>query len=528
MTLTTYKNKRKFTETPEPEGKTKTAEKELIFVVQRHKATRLHYDFRLELEGVLKSWAVPKGPSMNHTDKRLAMMVEDHPYDYKDFEGVIPEGNYGAGIVEIWDKGTYTPLKETKNRKQAEHELLEGIKNGNLKIRLNGKKLKGEFALVKIKNQDAGDKAWLMIKHRDNFAVMDFYDSENMTPVNSPINKWLRQKKEKETGPKKNIVAHNPPFHSTKKAKKPLKKGERILELKGTEVRITNFEKIYFPEDGTTKGMIVDYYQEIAEFILPYLKNRPQSLKRNPNGIRDQGFFHKDAGEAAPDFVDRIPIYSESSKKDIEYILCNNNATLAYMNNLGCIEINPWHSTTKALDQPDYLIIDIDPSPGNTFDEVIEAARVVKSILDKCSIPGFCKTSGATGIHIYIPLYKKYIYTIAQDFANVLCILVHEAIPGITSLERNLEKRGSKIYMDYMQNRKSQTIASVYSVRPYPGATVSTPLEWTEIKNGLNPREFTMKTVVKRLQKKGDLFKGVLGKGIDIKHCMKVLAPSFE
>ncbi len=191
MSLSLYKKKRNFKETAEPAGKVKTQKSKLIFVVQRHKASHLHYDFRLELNGVLKSWAIPKGPSLNPEDKRLAMMVEDHPYDYKDFKGVIPEGNYGAGIVEIWDKGTYGALTKDKNA-DDEKLLKTGLKAGNLKFVLKGKKLKGEFALVKIKNNyGEKDNVWLLIKHRDEFATNEKYDSEKETPVNSPINKSL-------------------------------------------------------------------------------------------------------------------------------------------------------------------------------------------------------------------------------------------------------------------------------------------------------------------------------------------------
>ena len=192
MALKLYNEKRNFKETSEPAGKVKKSASKLIFVIQRHKASRLHYDFRLELDGVLKSWAVPKGPSLNPKDKRLAMMVEDHPYDYKDFAGIIPEGNYGAGIVEIWDNGTYADL-ENSAREKAEKALRAGLKAGNLKFQLFGKKLKGEFALVKLKANE--DNSWLLIKHNDDFAVHTEYNSEEETPKNSPINKWLQENK---------------------------------------------------------------------------------------------------------------------------------------------------------------------------------------------------------------------------------------------------------------------------------------------------------------------------------------------
>ncbi|MES2775482.1 MAG: DNA polymerase ligase N-terminal domain-containing protein [Bacteroidota bacterium] len=195
MSLTKYKAKRNFKVSPEPGGKVDKSGGKLAFVVQRHKASHLHYDFRLELDGVLKSWAVPKGPSLNPEDKRLAMMVEDHPYAYKDFKGIIPEG-YGAGIVEIWDKGTYSTI-EKMDVPAAEKALRAGLKAGSLKIMLHGKKLKGEFALVKMKGKEKEDNTWLLIKHNDKYAV-DSYDSEDETPANSPINKWLAQNEKDE------------------------------------------------------------------------------------------------------------------------------------------------------------------------------------------------------------------------------------------------------------------------------------------------------------------------------------------
>lgn len=191
MSLSEYHKKRDFKQTAEPEGKVKESTSKLIFVVQRHKASRLHYDFRLELDGVLKSWAVPKGPSLNPADKRLAMMVEDHPYDYKDFAGIIPEGNYGAGFVEIWDSGTYADI-DNSPREEAEKKLRAGLKSGDFKFRLFGKKLKGEFVLVKLKSKE--DNSWLLIKHRDEYAVEEDYNSEDDTPKNSPINKFLAEK----------------------------------------------------------------------------------------------------------------------------------------------------------------------------------------------------------------------------------------------------------------------------------------------------------------------------------------------
>ncbi|MDF2449039.1 MAG: ATP-dependent ligase LigD phosphoesterase module / ATP-dependent ligase LigD polymerase [Bacteroidota bacterium] len=859
MGLLAYKKKRNFKNTPEPvSGVSEKSKSKLSFVVQRHKASHLHYDFRLEIDGVLKSWAVPKGPSLYPKDKRLAMMVEDHPYSYRTFTGIIPEGNYGAGIVEIWDNGEFSDI-DNSDKSTAEKKLRAGLHAGNLKFRLHGKKLRGEFALVKLKGKQ--ENAWLLIKHKDEFAVTESYDSEKYTPKNSPINKWLqkngkltsqvkknnskittertdrhsqkvnrfveekdrklneyiepmlaketdkpfndadwiyemkwdgyralaeindgevqlysrngnsfnatypiivsqlkkwkgnavidgeivivdengkssfqslqdyknnenasleyrvfdllqlngknlcelplleRKKYLKKTLPKnpvvkysdhiegkgieffkmivendlegimakeagsayhtgarssswlkiKNhksmeaviagftkptgsrkhfgalilgiwegeklkyightgtgfdakglgmlkktldrIVSKKSPFKSAVKTnttvtwvkpelvcevkytertrdgllrhpvflrlrddkssvdvndasinvvKKPGKRSEsangvktttantkgkeEFLKFGRTNVKVTNLHKVFWPEEGITKGDVIQYYQSISKFILPYLKNRPESLKRNPNGIKDKGFFHKDAGDEAPSWVKSQPIFSDSTGKDVDYLICNNAATLAYMNNLGCIEINPWHSTVQNLDKPDYLVIDIDPSEKNTFEHVIETANVVRDVFKRAGVESFCKTSGATGLHIYVPTQKKYAYDQLKDFAHLVCIMVQEQLPEFTSLERNLKKRGSKmIYLDHLQNRRGQTISSVYSLRPKEGATVSMPLKWNEVKPGLTPADFTIFNALKRMEKTGDLFAPVLGKGIDLTKCLKKL-----
>jgi len=303
------------------------------------------------------------------------------------------------------------------------------------------------------------------------------------------------------------------------------KTDDKTLVIGKIKVNITHSSKIYFPKDGITKGDVIEYYQSIAKYILPYLQGRPESLMRTPSGIDKPGFYHKDAGDDAPEWVDTFSVHSESTNKEIDYIICNNQATLAYMNNLGCIEINPWHSTIDKPDFPDYLVIDLDPSENNTFDQVVETANVIKAILDKAGAHSYCKTSGATGLHIYIPTQKKYDNDQVRDFAQLVCMLAHEEIPGFTTMERNLQKRGKDmIYLDYLQNRHGQTLASVYSLRPKNGATVSTPLEWNEVKKGLSPKDFTIFNTLERLKKKGDLFKGVLGKGIDLGKCLKNLA----
>ncbi len=816
MSLATYNKKRNFKKTSEPAGR-KGAGNKFRFVVQRHQATRLHYDFRLELGGVLKSWAVPKGPSLNPSQKRLAVMVEDHPVSYIGFKGTIPKGNYGAGKVDIWDNGNFIPVDENQNP-ITEKQALQAIKKGELKVELEGKKLKGGFVLVRLKDDD---KNWLLIKHKDDHSTNTVYDAEeqlgkNGTPktigsirygkgkklkgfvkpmlatiTKTPFNdpdwiyeiKWDGYRAIAETGGdeikfysrngldfserfpgivqalkkikhqaildgevvllnEKDLpdfqklqhyetnlnyplvyyvfdllelngknIEHLPLIERKKLAKQLLKKNpvirycdhveengigfldtakDRGLEgiiakrkdseyargtrsrewlkmknvqstevviagytepkggrshfgslvlankktggngkaAKGTEweyrghvgtgfnsamlaslkkkmsaletdqspfkskvplngkvtwlkpklvadvaytevtrdkifrhpvfirlrdekgvkdvneeiveeitdvkrnetmkvgkfdVNVTNRHKIFWPDEGYTKGDVIDYYDKISKYILPHLKNRPLSLKRNPNGIRDEGFYHKDAGENAPEYVDVYKVESESSNKIIDYIVGNNKATLLYLANLGCIEINPWNSTTQKPDHPSWMVIDIDPSDKNKFTDVVDVALVTKDVLDKAGVKCYCKTSGASGLHVYVPMKNKYDYDTVKDFAHIVASLVQEQLPRTTSLERSLKKRGSKIYVDYLQNRSGQTLASVYSLRPRKGATVSTPLDWKEVNHKLHPSQFTIENIHARLEKKGDLFKPVLTGSTNIEKALKAL-----
>lgn len=300
------------------------------------------------------------------------------------------------------------------------------------------------------------------------------------------------------------------------------------LKVKGQVVTLTNQNKIYWPDEEITKGDVINYYNTISKYILPYLKGRPQSLRRNPNGITDKGFFHKDAGHAAPEWMQTISLYSESAKKDIEYIVCNDKASLLYLNNLGCIELNPWNSRIFKLDNPDYMVIDLDPSEKNSFEQIIDAALVVKEILDKAGAKAYCKTSGSRGLHIYVPLKAQYDYDEVRAFAEVVATRVQEQLPDTTTMERSLNKRRGRIYLDYLQNKKGQTLASVYSARPKPGATVSTPLLWKEVKHGLHPSKFNIFNIEKRLDKQGDLFAGVLTEKTNLRKCMKALGAAFD
>jgi bifunctional non-homologous end joining protein LigD len=299
------------------------------------------------------------------------------------------------------------------------------------------------------------------------------------------------------------------------------KSESEILKIGGKQVAVTNVKKVYWPGENITKGDMLQYYQKVSRYILPYLKGRPQSLKRNPNGIANPGFFQKDAGDHTPDWLKTVALRAESANRTIDYILCNDAATLLYLNNLGCIELNPWHSRTTNIDKPDYLVFDLDPSDKNPFSVVVDTANVIRDILESAGAECYCKTSGSSGLHIYVPLHARYSYDAALAFAEAVAYRTEAQLPETTTTERTISKRKDRLYLDYLQNRKGQTVASVYSVRPKPGATVSTPLLWDEVNDKLHPSQFNIFTVPKRLEKMGDLFSAVLKKGTDLKKCLK-------
>ncbi|HSD56233.1 MAG TPA: non-homologous end-joining DNA ligase, partial [Candidatus Saccharimonadales bacterium] len=283
---------------------------------------------------------------------------------------------------------------------------------------------------------------------------------------------------------------------------------------KNDKLELTHLDKVFFPKYKYTKGDLISYYESVADYILPYLKDRPCSMLRMPNGITGEGFFQKN-NEHLPTWVPSSDIFSESNNANLHWIVGGKLDTLLYMVQLGCVEINPWNSRIGHLEKPDWIVIDLDPE-GVTFKDVVTVAQTVKEVCDEWKIPAYPKTSGKTGIHIYIPLQAKYNYEQGKNLAHLIALEINKRQPKITSVERMPEKRKHKIYLDFLQNREGQTLAAPYSVRPTPEATVSMPLHWSEVTHKLKPTDFTIKNALARLKKEGDLWKPTLGKGIDI------------
>lgn len=451
--LKTYRTKRKFAKTPEPRGRrsAKRADRgPLHFVIQKHHARALHYDFRIEAEGVLKSWAVPKGPSDRAHEARLAVATEDHPLEYGNFEGTIPKGHYGAGTVKIWDRGLYT-VPGKRGLEETEKAVIEGLAKGRLTLTLRGRKTVGDYAMVRMK-----EGQWLMTKKSD--------------------------------------------FH---------------------KARLTNLEKIYFPKDKITKGDLIKYYESIAPYLLPYLRERPESLRRMPNGVHGKAFYQKNLTDA-PKWFKTVRIKGSTSNEVIQYPVIEDVQGLLYVINLGCIDLHPWFSRKSKLDHPDFLVIDLDPD-DNPFSEVIKVAKEFHLLLDKLKVPHAVKTSGASGIHIGIPLEARYTYDEARVFAERVARLVHKKFEAVTSLERNPGRRRGKIYLDCLQNRRGQTLAAPYCVRPLDGAPVSMPVTWKELKPSFKPGAFTLKNALKRIKRFKDPWRMVLGPGVILSACARRL-----
>ena len=883
--LETYRSKRSPDRSPEPVG-TIARTPGNLFVVHKHAARNLHWDLRLEMDGVLRSWAVPKGPSYDQNDKRLAVRVEDHPLEYGDFEGVIPHGNYGAGPIIVWDRGEWLPLEDWRT----------GLEKGKLLFELKGYKLHGKWTLVKIKKSE---KEWLLIKERDSFmkspgdvfneasvlsgltveqlkagdtpAVrlrsalaeteaprkrvdarsvepmlaetadkaftrdgwvfelkLDGYrllasksrgeallltrngndytrvfpeiaravkalpfeeiiidgevvcldaegkpsfsrlqqrgklTSEDDTahaavelpatfyafdmiafedfdlrslplvkrkqllmdalPKLGPVrsldhieregeaflekvsaldlegiiakkadskyargrsNCWLKMKAEKTgdfvivgftkpsgsrshfgalqladyvngqlvyagrvgtgfndamlrelggmltpivckhaacMGPLLDSMEEpldtvaipetrtttwvNPVYtcevryremtpdgllrhavflrlrpdkraedcerqglklppdvaidedtegravkkrrpqaaasavaevtqsaeRSTQPARKSKGAGAEALaehsqSATGSRtIKFTNLTKIYWPNDGYTKGDLIEYYRAVAPFLLPYLKNRPVVMTRFPDGINGKSFYQKDAPEFAPSWIRTVPIWSTDTQRDINYFVCDDVDSLLYVANLGCIPLHLWASRVGSLEQPDWCVLDLDPKEA-PFSDVIRSALALRKLCEAIGLPSFIKTTGKTGLHILLPLGQQCTYEQSRTLGELLARCVLRELGDIATVTRHVTKRGDKVYLDYLQNRHGQTIVAPFSVRPLPGATVSMPLLWDEVDQSLDPREFTIRNAIARMETLGsDPVLPVLEHAPDLRKVLERLA----
>jgi len=287
-------------------------------------------------------------------------------------------------------------------------------------------------------------------------------------------------------------------------------------------VSITNPRKVFWPDEGYTKSDLIDYYDSVSPWLLPYLKDRPLVLTRYPDGINGKSFFQKDAPEWIPSWIRTARIHSHDVGRDIDYFIVDDRESLRYVVNLGTIPLHLWSSRLPSLDHPDWLVLDLDPK-GAPFTDVVKVARALRRILEELALPSYVKTSGATGLHILLPLGARYDYDVTRTFARLLAVMGVEAEPAISTIARPLRSRGGKVYIDFGQNGRGQTIVAPFSVRPLPGAPVSCPLRWEEVTAKLDPARFTIKTAPARFQELGDPLALVLTGRIDVAAVLRKL-----
>jgi len=505
MGLETYQKMRDFKRTPEPRGRV-AARNGYRFVVQEHHASMLHFDFRLEMGGVLKSWSVRKGPSLDPAVKRLAVETEDHPVEYLKFEGHIPEGEYGAGEHMIWDEGTYKLL--------SKEDPLAQLAAGRVKFELKGRKLRGEWSLVRFAGREG---QWLLIKSNDEHAEPG-WELELRMPAGDA--KTVRNEKKKTAAARKAVKRTGGAKKKTAGKAAPAARAFASKELAGDVdvkvashvVSLTSLDRVYWPDEGLTKGDLVRYYYEVSEHLLPYLKDRPLIMKRYPAGIKGESFHQHDV-DAAPEFVRTAALTVEDGGgHEVDYIVGDNLPTLLYMANLGAIERHTWHSRVRNLDRPDWFVFDLDPGPGVEFETICELALAVREVLGRAELESYPKTSGSRGVHVYVPIKSEYSYDEVAEAAERVATIVARENAEVATVERALKRRRrGQIYVDHMQNARGKSVVAPYSVRPRPGASVSAPLEWSEVaRKKITPQSFTIINMMKRIDKKGDLFRPVL------------------
>jgi bifunctional non-homologous end joining protein LigD len=483
MALEEYRARRDFTKTREPSGSGTARPRRLpVFVVQEHHASHLHYDFRLEVGGVLKSWSVPKGPSLDPAMKRLAVQVEDHPLGYATFEGRIPEGQYGGGEVRIWDRGTYESLTDTKSDARTAAEAIEA---GRFEFSLHGERLQGRFALIRMKTRSRGKPQWLLMKLKDEFAQAATRDDRTES-------------------------AARPATAGATKVAGPAR-ARRSTRAPET-VELTHPERVLFPDVGITKRDVFTFYRKMAPRLLPFLKDRPITLERLPEGLVPGAphFWQKDTPDYYPPWITRVELVTETGKV-VRYALVNDEATLLYLVNQGTLTFHVWASRVRDLDRPDFVLFDLDPGRA-AFADVVAVARAVKTILDREGADAYVKTSGKTGLHVLTPWNGDGGFDEARAWALELAGRTVEAMPDRATVEIRKARRGERVYIDVLQNARGHHAVPPYVLRAVPRATVSTPLSWREVKDGLDPGAFHPKSIFRRFAgRKRDPFAELLG-----------------
>lgn len=516
--LAQYDSMRDFDATPEPSGQVAgSADGRNRFLVQRHRARRLHYDLRFEVDGVLVSWAVPKGPSLDPQRKSLAMKVEDHPYAYGWFEGIIPSG-YGKGDVVLWDDGWWEPDPEYPDQDDA----AKAIESGEFKFVLIGRKLRGRFVIVKTSRAGkpgnrSGDE-WLLIHKKDQYAVAGWDPEDHPQSVFS-----ARDNEDVATGrPGRWNAATKAELKALDALEVPgrpdARKSTFEWSVGGITTQLTNLDKVMMPGRSggapITKRDLIAYYATVAPWMTMSLTGRPINLNRFHDGIEGVkgGFFHKAVPAHAPTWVRRWPNPNAGKGETREYLMIDGAPALVWAANFAGFEIHPWTSTSASPSEPSYALVDIDPGETTAWDDTLTIARLFRVAMDKLDLIARPKVTGKRGIQIWIPVKAGYSFPQTSNFVEALSKTVGGVVGDLVSWKWTKNDRRGLARLDYTQNQINKTLVAPYSVRPAPGAPVSVPLDWDELDDpDLRPDRWTIRDVVARLHKIGDPFDALVG-----------------
>ena len=516
-----YRSKRDFTRTPEPAGAAPPGPDggTRRFVVQRHRARRVHYDLRFEIDGVLVSWAVPNGPTLDPAVKRLAVHVEDHPIEYLDFEGVIPRGEYGAGDVIVWDIGTWEP--------HGTDDPAAAVAAGDFHADVQGRKLRGRLVLVRRGGNRGDSDQWLLLHKDDDDAVSGWNPDDYPESVLSgrtneevradPDRVWRSDLPPSQASVTLRPPRIAPPTSAELAALDGLGAGGR-WEVFGRELRLTNLDKALFPgrdgEPPVTKRELISYTAQIAPVILPYLAGRPLNMHRFPGGASQPGFWHKQLPDHAPQWVPRWRNPEAKPGETTTYLVVDDPAALVWAANFGALEWHAWTAHASDPASPTYALIDIDPGDGTSWDDVLVLARLHRTALEHVGVRAAAKVTGRRGIHIWIPVAAGLTFHDTRVWAEQLSKTIGAVVPELVSWEWDKRERGGRARLDYTQNVHHKTLVAPYSPRAAPGAPVSAPIAWDELDDpSLRPDGFTIRTMLDRVARRGDEFAAALGEG---------------
>ena len=490
MGLQVYRRKRDFSVTPEPRGgKGKARAGHDRYVIQKHDARRLHYDLRLELDGVMKSWAVTRGPSLDPAEKRLAIRVEDHPIDYNRFEGTIPEG-YGAGTVMIWDRGHWHP--DTNPR--------QGLKEGRLTFTLDGEKLKGRWHLVRMRRRaNERRESWLLMKADDAAArgarAGDVLEERPLSVKSGRSLPEIAAGRAPAKGRRARAAGKAAPPRPSKAHRR---NGD--AERAGAdEVVLTHPERVYWVDVGVTKQDLADYYEKVWPLMAPQVAGRPLALVRCPEGTRGQCFFqkHVSAGLTAK----HLRTVIDPNKRQV--VAVDSLAGVLSLVQAGVLEIHVRGAMIDRLDCCDRIVFDLDPGEGVAWREIVAAAREVRARLDALKLASFVKLTGGKGLHVVLPI-EAADWGSAKGFARAIAEAMVADAPDryVAKITKSLRK--GKILVDYLRNSLEQTSVAAYSTRARKGAPVSVPVDWQALRRTTSGDQYTVVNVMRRLSGRGD------------------------